>query len=579
MKFIKREPDLGYLDANLWVPRSACNVEGVKNALTFLFNDKLEKTRYVQLYQERENHLVVPRAFWNVKDCDFQVVDCRPSNFPKVTIKSRITLDAKSPTKTTQRDAIEKAEGGVLQLRCGGGKSVIALEFAARMSVPTIIVVNNDNLMQQWREEIDRHLEVPGGIGKIQADVLDWKKPIVLSTYQTLSRRAEDFPEEVRAWFGLMIGDEGHHTAAPTFCRMADLFLGYRLLLTATPTRNDGAHVIYNFHVGPVLFNDLRQELTPKFQFLWTGLQLDMKSPFVKASVEDCNGELHLSKLSGFFGQWRPRLERILQEVRKHEASGRKTLVLSNSVAELVNLLAIYNKCEHLFTDIPVPDPAYFKSNLRPAELSKKARTRNELELKRYQASLYDKNMNATKREQIKHKYIPHVEQRLEQDDLAKKIKKRHALLQREYIKKLVAMRSTAGLMIAAVPADTRMEMLKTKSTIFTIYQYGLEGLDNANLDTVIACEPMTSKGAIQQFMGRILRKADWKKEPLVQFIEDDIGPIIGMCKKVRSELRAWPADEGGPYRFELVGHPTRTNPWNSSPTLGRSLRPVLPNT
>lgn len=577
MKFIKREPDLGYLDANLWVPKSACNVEGVKNALTFIFNDKLEKTRYIQLYQERENHLVVPRAFWNIEECDFEVVDCRPQQFPRVEIRSRITLDAKAPNKTTQRDALAallKAKSGVLQLRCGGGKTVIALEFAARMSLPTIIVVNNENLMKQWRDEIERHLDVPGGIGKIQADVFDWKKSIVLSTYQTLSRRAEDFPEEVRAWFGLLIGDEGHHTAAPTFCRMADLFLGYRLLLTATPTRSDGAHVIYNFHVGPVLFKDLRQELTPRFQFLWTGLQLDMQSTFVKASVEDRNGELHLSKLAGYFGQWRPRLERILKEVRQHETAGRKTLVLSNSVAELVNLLALYNNQNDLLTDIPVPQPSDFKSTLRPAELSKKARTRIELELKRYQAALYDKDMNATKREQIKYKYIPHVQQRLEQDDLAKKINKKYAALQRDYIKKLIAMPSTAGLMIAAVPAEARMAMLKTKSTVFTIYQYGLEGLDNADLDTVIACEPMTSKGAIQQFMGRILRKAGWKKEPLVQFIEDDIGPIIGMCKKVRNELRAWPADEGGPYRFELVGHP-RANSWNTS-IPGRLSRPVL---
>lgn len=575
MKFIKRQSDLGYLDTNLWIPKTACNVEGVKNALTFCFNDKLEKTRYVQLYQERENHLVVPRAFWNVQDCDFQVVDCRPTNFPKVDIRSRIKLDAKNPAKTTQREAVEaimSTQGGVLQLRCGGGKSVIALEVAARMAVPTIIVVNNENLMRQWREEIERHLDVHGGIGKIQADVFDWKKSIVLSTYQTLSRRVEEFPAEVRTWFGLMIGDEGHHTAAPTFCKMADLFCGYRLLLTATPTRNDGAHVIYNFHVGSVLFKDLRQELTPRFQFLWTGLQLDMQNVFVKASVEDCNGELHLSKLASYFGQWRPRLEKILEAVRQHEAAGRKTLVLSNSVAELANLLALYNKHSYLLTDIRVPEPADFNSNLRPIELSKKSRTRIELELKRYQASLYDKDMNATKREQIKTKFIPHVQQRLDQDDLAKKIQKQHATLQREYIRKLIAMPSSAGLMISAVPAEKRMEMLKTKSTVFTIYQYGLEGLDNADLDTVIACEPMTSKGAIQQFMGRILRRADWKKEPLVQFMEDDIGPIMGMCKKVRSELRAWPTDEGGPYRYELVGHP-KANQWNQS-TRGQLSRP-----
>lgn len=560
MKFIRRDPQLGYIDTQLWAPKGAVNVEGVRNALTFLISDKMGGSRYLQLYKETHDHIIVPRAFWDVRDLAFEVVDCRPASFKPVSIISHVRLDAKNASSDTQAravDAILGGVGGILQLACGKGKTVVSLHVASLLSVPTLIVVGNTNLMKQWADEIERHLEVPDGVGLIQGDVCDWKKPVVLSTYQTLANRADDLPEEIRRWFGLGIFDEGHHTAAPWFCRTVDLIYGYRLILTATPDRIDGAHVVYNFHVGSVLYKDLKQDLVPHFQFLWTGLQLDMTNLQVKQAVVDKNGELHLSKLAGHFGQWKERLDLLLKEVRTHEAAGRKTLVLSNSVAELVNLLAIYNGRQDLYTDIPLPTAADFGSTLHPIRLTGKARARRELELKRVKAALYDKTLNAQKKENIKKRIIPLIEEQLEADDLATKVERTMRKRQAQYIKEVVAASSSAGLMIAKVPAEQRMQMLKTCSTTFAIYHYGLEGLDDANLDTIIAAEPMTSKNALQQFIGRTLRVGSKiGKKPLVQFLEDDIGPIIGMCKVVRQQLRQWPLDEGGPYEYDLINHP-----------------------
>lgn len=855
MRFIRRDPHLGYVDTQLWAPKSAVNVESVRSALTFLISDKVGGARYLQLYSETDDHIIVPRAFWKAGELNFDVVDCRPDHFEPVGIISHIKLDFKNPTRTTQKDAsdaILNSDGGILQLacvsggtvlnlnrngkgfkmtireaccrflgahrykwnteptyirckmgeriglnlveafvyrgkrmtwtitladgkrlrvtsdheiltdsgwksidagldeydsvivdsgqkkwgkkegatgrqhkavyrrlhwypshpyahkngnktgprsgrkqewtieehravaeasinglsleeyrtrfrqnkteglffinpaefivhhkdenprnnnpnnlevvpaedhlrlchpdgadhfgygkptkvdiisieqyghedvydvvcadphhnfvangvvvhNCGLGKTVVALHVAAVMAVPTLIVVNNTNLMGQWQKEIERHLEVPDGVGLIQGDVCDWKKPIVLSTYQTLASRADSLPEELRRWFGLGIYDEGHHSAAPWFSRSVDLVYGMRLILTATPDRTDGAHVVYNAHVGDVLYKDLKQELTPEFQFLWTGLKLDMNNPQTRAAVVDKNGELHLSKLAGHFGQWQERLNFILDEVRRHEAAGRKTLVLSNSVAELVNLLALYNGRQDLYSDIPIPTAADFGSSLVPDRMNGKARARRELELKRAKASLFDKNLNQVKKDHIRKKVIPLIEQRLAQDDLAAKIEQALRKRRAQYIKDLVAMPSTAGLMIAKVPAEQRLQMLKSRTTNFAIYQYGLEGLDDADLDTVIAAEPMTSKNSIQQFVGRILRVGSKAgKKPLVQFLEDDIGPIIGMCKIVRQQLRQWPLDEGGPYDYDLINHPTtaRRMQWMNRRKLGRS--------
>src|SRR5512147_866850 len=149
MKLIRRDPERGYVDSMLWVPKKHFNVEGVKKALEFELPDR-NVIRFLRLWEESEHHLVVPRAFWKASELPFPCVDCRPRTFEKTGVRSRIQLDHRRdpatgqllPTgKTLQRDALAallKAYGGTLQLACGKGKTVVGLEFATRLQVPTL---------------------------------------------------------------------------------------------------------------------------------------------------------------------------------------------------------------------------------------------------------------------------------------------------------------------------------------------------------------------------------------------------------------------------------------------------------
>jgi len=261
-------------------------------------------------------HARFPRIDFTPVSSEKHLSRWKPHNQRKRKYLVRITKTKKRATTCFQVESPQKlfvTEGYNLT-----HNTVVALDIAARLGVPTIIVVDNNNLMKQWQEAIDQHLYIPDGLGQIQERFFDWKKPIVMATYQTLANRAEDLPEEVRRWFGLAIYDEVHHISAPTFCKSADLFYGYRLGLTATPERTDGAHVVCNAHLGGVLYKDLKQELKPRFEFRWTGLELNMEDPDVRMAVTDKNGELHLSKLSGYFGRWHERLLILISLIRGH---------------------------------------------------------------------------------------------------------------------------------------------------------------------------------------------------------------------------------------------------------------------
>lgn len=561
MYLTQMDPDTGYLRESFYVPKRHIPVDATKAALTFSTMEKKEM-RMLCLWSETRDHLVIPREFWEAGTMGFPVVDCRFTSFPETRVTSRITLDFKEPSQTTQKDAVEAMQasrGGILQLACGKGKTVCALELIAREKVPALIIVDNSHLVEQWQKEITKWLDIPSGLGLIKADKFDWDRDVVLTTYQTLSARWQEFPAEAAQHFGLIIWDEAHHMAAPTWLRTADMFQGKRIGLTATPERADGMHVVYDFHLGRILYKNLSQELKPTIYFMWTGLEVDVTDPAVKEKVCDVNGELHISMMNSYFGQWRQRIDMILNEVREAANQGRKILVLSYSVAELVNMYAIWNNEGVLYSDIPEPTPQDVGETEMPLALD----LRTELRLKKKFGMLLGDKKKAMSNPQALRTIqfeLDMVEKRLKQHEVFKKIELEREKRQKAYVKNTLVTnaKGSAGLMIGAIKAKERARMLEEKQVTFAIMKYGREGLDESSLDTVFVCEPMSQKNALQQLMGRVLRIHKGKKNPIVVFFEDNVGPVIGMCQNLRKHLNHWPVEENGPLDYALVGHPRK---------------------
>lgn len=563
MKIVKRNPEHAYIDTWLWVPKSLINVTATQSALSFLFTDSYTgEQRILQLWRETIHHLLVPRAFWEVGSLPCRVIDCRPRSYAEINFKSRIKLDhlpnidgLLAPTGSNMQSlsikAMEEAMGGVLQLKCGAGKTVIALEKIARGRVPAIVIVDNTNLLEQWLDDIREFLEVPGGIGVIGAGRFDWEKGLVVATYQTLAARADELPEPVRKWFGQAFWDEAHHVNAPTFSKTADLFYGQRYALTATPRRDDGLHIICDFHIGRVLHQDLKQVLKPRLIFKWTGLEIDLTDAAVARAVLDINGEIHTSKVPGYFGQWKQRLWLVMQDCIDALAVGRKILVLSNSVDEVINLMTLWTRGAHasLYTDIPNPTPADVGEVLAPISLSPKEMRRLQRDIS-VLWNLYAKGRSVD--EYIINKLMMQWQHGM----VARKLENEAVKRQRTFLKKLLAEPSTAGLMTFGVPAKLRQHMLHERPVIFAITKYGKEGLDCPELDTVLVSTLFSSKNALQQLMGRPTRPKPGKKTPIVVFYVDNIGQSHGMSQKLMRHLRDWPHEEGGPFQYELLDYP-----------------------
>lgn len=345
-RYVEKDPDKAYLTNNLLLPKRFINTAVVKAALTFTLNDEEpiideatqevigSRPKLLKLWDETATHLIVPRDFLPPEQypefrCEFVVIP--PPEYEHVRIDDRVEL--RDEEQVAPYEALLDNFSGTLNLACGKGKTVLALKAAAAFKVPTMIVVNTTALLEQWKEEIARHLSVRS-VGTLQGTTQDWKgHPIVLAMVHTLSGR--QWPMSFRKRFGLVLYDEGHHMSAPVFVQSADLFFGRRFSLTATATRTDGLEVIYQYHLGRVIHTNLTQELVPNTVF--HHLKWEMP-PNHRPLVVDKNNDISIPRVRTYLGRLQWRNDLIYEYLTQDLLEGRQILVLSHSVGHVERL-------------------------------------------------------------------------------------------------------------------------------------------------------------------------------------------------------------------------------------------------
>jgi superfamily II DNA or RNA helicase len=142
---------------------------------------------------------------------------------------------------------------GVISLQTGGGKTVCALYIASQLKVPTIVLVHNTFLRDQWVERIKAFLP-KARIGFVQGDQAQTENvEFVVAMLQTVSQR--DYSSKTFKPIGLVIVDECHHIATESFSNaMTKLTSKYVLGLSATLDRKDGLMHVIHWFLGPLLY-------------------------------------------------------------------------------------------------------------------------------------------------------------------------------------------------------------------------------------------------------------------------------------------------------------------------------------
>jgi superfamily II DNA or RNA helicase len=147
--------------------------------------------------------------------------------------------------------------GGLLEIPCGRGKTVIALKIIAALKKKTLVVVHKGFLLNQWIERISQFLP-QARVGRIQGQILDIEnKDIVIGMLQSLSMK--EYPDTLFSSFGLTIVDECHHISSEVFSRsLQKIITKYTLGLSATMQRKDGLTKVFKMFLGEIVYSEER---------------------------------------------------------------------------------------------------------------------------------------------------------------------------------------------------------------------------------------------------------------------------------------------------------------------------------
>lgn len=145
------------------------------------------------------------------------------------------------------------AQGGLVNLPCGYGKTTVALNIVSVMRKKTLIIVHKEFLLNQWVERINQYLPT-ARIGRIQGQIIDIEnKDIVIGMLQSLSMK--DYEDSVFASFGMVLIDEVHHIGSEVFsCALFKIVPKYTLGLSATMDRKDGTTFVFKMFLGDIVY-------------------------------------------------------------------------------------------------------------------------------------------------------------------------------------------------------------------------------------------------------------------------------------------------------------------------------------
>lgn len=226
---------------------------------------------------------------------------------------------------------------GLICLQTGGGKTVCGLYIASQLKLPTLVLVHNTFLRDQWIERIKTFLP-NARIGLFQGETQQIEdRDIVVGMLQTISMK--DIPISTFKNIGLVIVDECHHIASEAFSQaVPKLTSKYMLGLSATPERKDRLMHVIHWFLGPLLYKSDTSDKVDPGVFVEV-YEFETDDANFNEVIYNNQGVMFVAKMTNKLVDFEPRnklITEILTDV--YDDKERQMLVLTDRV-EHTNIL------------------------------------------------------------------------------------------------------------------------------------------------------------------------------------------------------------------------------------------------
>ena len=290
-----------------------------------------------KVYKETEDSLYLPKHFGIETQGALQSTtrDVEPTLAAYWTFEGRLR-EAQFPVvdsflKPTPHD-------GLLCLQTGGGKTVCALYIASQLRLPTLVIVHNTFLRDQWADRVRAFLP-HARIGRIQGDACEIEgKDIVIAMLQTLSMK--EISITAFKPIGLVIVDECHHIASEVFVQaLPKVTSKYMLGLSATPSRKDGLMHVAHWFLGPLLYkSDTGDKVDPGVHV--EVYEYDNTEPEFNEILYNRQGVMFTSLMINKLAEHPGRTKWLVEILGDILEDGRQILVLTDRVQHTKDMLA-----------------------------------------------------------------------------------------------------------------------------------------------------------------------------------------------------------------------------------------------
>lgn len=239
--------------------------------------------KYFNLIQDNKDEIMLPRGFLDKLTNYFKIE--KIAYKIKEEYKKHKAIKFKSDIKlhNEQKNILALIKGktnGIIISPPGSGKTIISLELITNLKLPTLILVNRNQLLSQWIERTEEFLGIPKiQIGVIGGSKKKTGKEITIATLQSLGRYKN--LAEIYDAFGVIIIDECHHIPAKTYRELIFSFKSkYLFGLTATHERKHGTEQITEFMIGPIIVEMKERDNANERAFEVTTCSTKMVIPF-----------------------------------------------------------------------------------------------------------------------------------------------------------------------------------------------------------------------------------------------------------------------------------------------------------
>ena len=232
-----------------------------------------DESRFIYLGNDEGKYIVLPRGLREriLKEFDKAGIEYKIED--KRTEGRKLNISFKGELRDSQIPAVDSMlenDIGILHAATAFGKTVVCCDMIAKRGVSTLILVDREDLMNQWLKRLDEFLDIDEELPEYQTKTGRTRKRKTLignlqGAHDTLtgivdvamirSLKKKDGFHPMLKEYSQVYFDECHHAASDSAIEvLQEINAKYVYGVTATPKRGDGKEKINEFLLGPIRY-------------------------------------------------------------------------------------------------------------------------------------------------------------------------------------------------------------------------------------------------------------------------------------------------------------------------------------